>query len=134
MEQTESTTSRPAHELDKEQQHQWDENHKIIMECIHDYMRRHDGVPTLRYIAEQTGLNRKTISKHLNGFMQMPDFKEHTGIYKMMASNVLGHLYSLAMLGEVKAARLYMQLIGIINNNTIVENNFLTGRQDTLML
>ena len=55
-------------------------------------------------------------------------------MFKLMAGNVMRQLYSNSMYGEVKAAKLYMQLLGVLRNNGKVENNFLTGQQDQLML
>lgn len=120
-------------ELDAEQSRQWEENHRKITECIHSNMQTKYGTPTVTYIAEKTSLSRPTVRKHLQCFYEQPDFKQHTAIYKLMSTSVLRLLYSQSMYGNVKAARLYMELMGIIKTGrTVVNNNFAGGWKEQL--
>jgi len=116
------------HELDAEQSRQWDENHQKIMQCIHRYMQSNYGTPTITFIAEKVGLSRLTVRRHMQNFHEQPNFKEHTAMYKLMATSVLRQLYSQCMYGNVKASRLYMELMGVIQTGrTTVNNNFVGG-------
>ncbi len=121
------------HELDAEQSRQWEENHQKIMQCIHSYMQSNYGTPTITYISGKVGLSRLTVRRHLQNFYEQPNFKEHTAMYKLLATSVLRQLYSQCMYGNVKASRLYMELMGVIQTgrNTI-NNNFIGGWKEQM--
>lgn len=134
METKELLPGQSTHEMDAEQSRQWDENHKAIMDCIHKYMQSNFQTPTIAYVAEKTGLSRPTVRKHIRNFSTQPNFEDHTAIYKFMTTSILRQLYSQAMYGEVRAARLYLELMGVIKNNQVVNNNFIMCKQPTLKL
>jgi hypothetical protein len=109
------------------QERQWEENHKTIMDCMHKYMQTYNSIPTLTFIGEQTGLSRPTIRKHLRGFSDTNNFKEHASMFKLLSTNVLRQLYTQSMQGNVQAARLYMELMGVLKYHQVTENNFMNA-------
>jgi hypothetical protein len=125
METNETTSSKPGQ--DAEQKRQWEENHKAIMECMHSYMQSNYKVPTVTFIAEKTGLSRNTVAKHMQNFTAIDAFDEHVAMFKLLSTSVLRSLYSNSMYGNISAARLYMQLMGVLKGGTLVENNFLSN-------
>jgi DNA-binding phage protein len=125
MENREQNGQKPN--LDAEQKRQWDENHKNILHCVHRCIQSNYQTPTIAYIAEQTGLSRPTVYKHLSEFSATDGFEDHAAIYKLMSTSVLRALYSHSMHGSVGSARLYMQLIGVMKGGALVENNFLSN-------
>jgi hypothetical protein len=124
----------PAQELDSQQSHQWEENHLKIIDCVHKYMQSNYRTPSITFISESTGISRPTVSKHMRSFTAQPDFTEHAAIYKLMVTDILRQLYSQSIYGSVKAARLYMEVMGILKSGMVVNQNFLNGSQDKLKI
>lgn len=112
-------------ELDSEQNRVWEENHKKIMECIQEHLSDKRTTPTISHIAETTNLSRVTVSKHIQNIYHAPEYTDHMAIHNFMASGVFEKLAVQAMHGSVSAARLYMQLLGIIKTERTQVNNTL---------
>ena len=112
-------------ELDSEQSRQWEENHLKIIDCIRKHMQSKYRTPTVTVIAQETGLSRPTIRKHMREFATEPDFREHANLYKMLTTDVLRLLYAQVTYGNMRAARLYLEIMGVLKYNAVVNNNFL---------
>ena len=121
-------------ERDTEQTRQWEENHQVIMKYIKEYMRDERKVPTIMNISKKTNLTRATIYKHLQGFSADPEFAAHTSMFKIMVTDVLRQLYIQTTYGEVKAARLYMEIMGVLKTGKTVNNSFINNQHNHLKI
>ena len=91
----------PLSDPNDERDRMWERNHKKIAECIHDSLKRKDGMPSISHIVLRTKLNRKTVRKHIQEFGTTPAFKEQTDKYKIMAGEIMNHLCYMAFSGNV---------------------------------
>lgn len=109
----------------------WENNHYEITVAISKLIEDYGKMPTKNQIAKETGLSRQTIHKHLNAYHEHPLYEEQIKQFKFMADRVLAKVIKLAVVGEgnIKAARLYFEIIGGLNNqnNTSIktQNNFI---------
>jgi len=108
----------------------WEHNHAIISNAISNFMRQHGLMPTKNAIAEQTGLSRQTVAKHFAAYRTHPEFAAEMEQFKFMAHNLLGNVFKYAAGGDMKAARLYLEMVGALNKHpagTVVnaQNNYI---------
>jgi biotin operon repressor len=94
----------------------WESNHTLITKAIAKLIRQNERLPSKTEIAEATGLSRQTVHKHIKQFGQEALVVEALKQYKFMSSKVLAKIIELAMDGDVKAARLSLEVMGIINS------------------
>jgi predicted transcriptional regulator len=108
----------------------WECNHMVISSAISNFMREHGFMPSKSTIAEETGLSRPTVAKHLAAYKTHPEYIAEIEQFKFMAPKVLANVFKFAVNGDMKAARLYFEMVGAINNqqpNTVVneQNNYI---------
>lgn len=96
----------------------WENNHYQIVQSMTKLIDEFGKMPTKNAIASDTGLSRQTVYKHLNGFATHPLYIEQLQQFKFMADRVLGKVIKAASLGDMKAARLYFDVIGNLNTQT----------------
>jgi len=105
----------------------WEHNHFVIGNAITSLVRKYGCMPPKTLIAEETGLSRRTIRKHIEGYKTHPEFRRELEQFKYMGTKVLSSVFNLASSGDVKAARLYFEMVGAINkqrpNTVITEQN-----------
>ena len=113
----------------------WESNHFAIGNAITALVRKYGCMPPKSLIAQETGLSRATIAKHIAGYKAHPQFRQELEQYKYMGTKVLSSVFKLASDGDVKAARLYFEMVGAIskqrpnmvvteqNNNIQINNN-----------
>jgi DNA-binding MarR family transcriptional regulator len=104
----------------------WENNHLAITDAIADNMRVHGFMPTQTEIAYHTGLSRQTVAKHLKEYKTQPEFIQQAQQFTFMAPQLLANVYKLAVEGDVRAARLYFEMIGA---KTTPPQNTLPGTQ-----
>ncbi|RZA01672.1 MAG: hypothetical protein EOP47_09725 [Sphingobacteriaceae bacterium] len=90
----------------------WENNHRDISEVISENMRIHGAMPTHTEIASLTGLSRQTIAKHLKEYKKQPEFIKQKEQFTFMAPQLLANVYKFALDGDIRAARLYFEIIG----------------------
>lgn len=100
----------------------WEKNHMDIIRVISNFVNRHGQIPTKNTIAEESGLSRQTIHKHLVSFSESENYKQEKLKLKVLTSSALAHVYQAACLGNVKAARLFFEMTGELGNRNT--NNF----------
>lgn len=104
----------------------WEHNHNKITWAISKLMQETGRMPTKSQLADETNLSRQTIYKHLKEYVTHPLFKGQMEQFKFMTSKVLAKVFSFAVEGDVKAAKLYLDLMrenkGTIQKNTFVQN------------
>ncbi len=119
----------------------WEYNHSLINSAVSRYMRENGVMPAKNVIARQTGLSRQTVAKHFSAYKRHPEFTAEMEQFKFMAPNVLANVFKYALNGDMRAARLYFQMVGatqaqpagtVINeqNNYIQINNTKLSQQN----
>jgi len=108
----------------------WDYNHLKISEAISRYMNDYGMMPAQSAIVEETGLSRQTVSKHFKEYKTKPEFIAQMEQFKFMAPKMLANVFKAAGSGDIRAARLYFEMVGAINklqNNTVIngQNNYI---------
>lgn len=107
----------------------WEANHYWITNSISKHIEEYGKMPTKNEIAKDTGLSRQTVHKHLRKFNEHPMYAEQIQQFKFAADWVLAKVIKMAVAGQgnVKAARLYFEVMGYLNNgqssgNTLIKN------------
>ena len=108
----------------------WEHNHIIISSAISNFMGQRGIMPSKNTIAEETGLSRQTVAKHFAAYRSHPEFIAQTEQFKFMSHNVLANVFKFANNGDMRAARLYLEMVGALNKQpagTVVnaQNNYI---------
>lgn len=116
----------------------WENNHFSITQSMTKLIEEYGKMPTKNQIANDTGLSRQTIHKHLSGYAEHPLYAEQLKQFKFMADRGLAKVIKQAAQGDMKAARLYFDVMGNLGNDdrlnsTIkTQNNYIQINQTTL--
>lgn len=116
----------------------WENNHYQIISAITKFIEEYGRMPTKNRISEDTGLSRQTIHKHLKNYSEHPLFAEQLKQFRFMADRVLAKVVKAASLGDMKAARLYFDVMGNYGNQTGInttintQNNYIQINQTKL--
>ena len=108
----------------------WEHNHSLINRAVSGYMGQNGVMPNKNTIARETGLSRQTVAKHFAAYKRHPEYTAEMEQFKFMAPNVLANVFKHALNGDIKAARLYLQMVGAANKqpaNTVIneQNNYI---------
>jgi hypothetical protein len=108
----------------------WERNHTAISRAISDYIQQYGSMPSKSIIAEQTGLSRPTVAKHFANYKKQPEFIAQMEQFEFMTHKVLANVYKYAVKGDMRAARIYFEMVGGLSpqsSNTIVnaQNNYI---------
>jgi hypothetical protein len=96
----------------------WEHNHALINNAVSRYMRENGVMPAQNVIARQTGLSRQTVAKHFAAYKRHPEYTAQMEQFKFMASNVLSNVFKYALNGDMRAARLYFEMVGATNKQS----------------
>ena len=107
----------------------WENNHLLITKAIATSIYQKNILPSKSEIAEATGLSRQSVHKHLKQFGEQPALLENIEQVNLMTNKVMANMLGLAMSGDVKAARLVMEITGVLNGKMAVINN---GRNEKM--
>jgi hypothetical protein len=114
----------------------WERNHYMIVAAINNYIHETGMMPTKNNIHADTNISRQTINKHLKEYYTTDQYKERQNSFKIMSDKVLTKLISMALSiqGDVKAARLYFEVTGVLggmqnNSNIDTQNNYIQINQ-----
>lgn len=119
----------------------WEHNQMRISSTISKFISKHGFMPAKTVIAEQTGLSRQTVVKHVKEYQTHPEYLAAIQQFKLMAPNVLASVLKSAINGDTKAARLYFEMVGAISkqqpgmvvneqNNYIQVNNTILSQEN----
>jgi len=108
----------------------WEYNQQVITEAIAKLMEKYGAMPNKTQIAQQTGLSRQTITKHLKEYQTNPGRADEMEQFKIMTSKLISKVFNFAVNGDIRAARLYLEAVGATNkrqSNTVVnhQNNYI---------
>jgi len=119
----------------------WEYNQTVISNAISKFIGKHGCMPSKTLIAEETGLSRQTVVKHVKEYQTHPEHLAAVQQFKFMAPNVLASVFKSAINGDTKAARLYLEMVGAISkqqpgmvvneqNNYIQVNNTILSQEN----
>ncbi len=69
-------------------------------------------MPSKREIAEKTELSRQTVHKHLQEYRDSPLYQQQIEWFSYMKVKVLAKVYKFAVNGDMRAAKLYFDVVG----------------------
>src|ERR1700749_1967612 len=79
-----------AHIIPESNQQQiWEYNHETITNAIARLTEQYGSMPTKSQLAEETGLSRQTISKHLKEYQANPGHTEQIEQFKIVAPRLM---------------------------------------------
>jgi len=110
----------------------WNTNHEQINQAIANFLQKYGTMPSSNRIAKETGLTRVTVTRHLKEYREHPQYAERVDNYRFMKSDVMAKVLAQAVEGDLKAAKLYFELLDrdmkpseISNRKPINQNNFI---------
>jgi len=111
----------------------WEHNQLVISRAITNFMCKHGCMPPKTVIANECGLSRQTVIKHMKEYQVNPEHMSTTEQFKFMAPQVLASVFKSAVNGDARSARLYFEMVGELNKphpntaSTVVneQNNYI---------
>lgn len=109
----------------------WEYNHVEITRAISVFMQENGRMPATSELAEKTGLSRQTIHKHLKDYKSNHLYLDQVEQFRFMTAKVLARLFSFAANGDIQAAKLYLNVMGCLNGQSMAgtfiqnQNNFI---------
>lgn len=104
----------------------WENNHNSITWAIATLMQDYGRMPSKTEISNKTELSRQTVHKHLKEYVNHSEYLEQIEQFRFMTSKVLAKVYQFAVNGDMRAAKLYFQIIGNeqinLSNNRQIKN------------
>jgi hypothetical protein len=97
--------------------HIWESNHSKITWAISTLMQEFGRLPSRREVAEKTGLSRQSVYNHLRDYANHPLYLEQNEQFRLLVPKVLSRVYQYALKGDIKAARLFFEVVGNLNNS-----------------
>lgn len=96
----------------------WEYNHRLITDAISKLMCTYCAMPSKSAIARETGLSRQTVTKHLKEYKTKSDYIEEMDRFNVMTSKVMASVGKSAMNGDMRASRLYLEMVGAVNKKS----------------
>jgi hypothetical protein len=90
----------------------WEHNHRLIIKEITSFINDCGRMPLKLELVHRTGLSRQTLNKHFKEYKNNPIFIEHTEQFQFMVQKVLAKMFQFAMEGNVKAAKVFLDMVG----------------------
>ena len=90
----------------------WENNHRSIVIQISEFIDLTGRMPTMFELSDRTGLSRQTLSKHLKEYRDHPQYLDYLEQFRFMGQRVLSKMFKLAVNGDVRAGRLYLEMVG----------------------
>jgi len=91
---------------------QWEYNHIQITWAISTLMQEGGRMPTGLEIAKKAELSRQTVHKHLKEYAGDERYLETVEQFRFMSAKVLARVFSYAVNGDIRAAKLYFEVAG----------------------
>jgi hypothetical protein len=100
----------------------FDINRGVILAKIHEIVKDHGKLPNQTELAECTGLSRTTIIKHLSEISTNQMYDEVRFTSALLLPTVMAMVYKLAMAGDVKALKTFLDFHKQGPNTTFIKN------------
>ncbi len=84
--------------------------------AIATLMQEYGRMPSVAVIANKSELSRQSIHKHLKEYATAPLFLEIQEPFRFMTSKVLARVFKFAVNGDMRAAKLYFDVLGNLGN------------------
>ena len=94
-----------------DQEEIWEFNHSKIAVLVERYVIKNGTIPSVASIAYDTKLSRKTVSRHLNAYTGSTALKDKKNAMAIVMMQVMGKVSQKALAGDLKAARLYYDIV-----------------------
>lgn len=112
----------------------WEYNHNQITWAISTLMQEYGRMPTTTEIADKTELSRQTVHKHLKEYKNHPLYLEQIEQYRFMTSKVLARIFKFAVNGDVGAAKLYFNIVGVGNNSQTLNQTLIQNQNNYIQI
>jgi len=112
----------------------WEYNHNQITYAISTLMQEYGRMPTVTEIAKKTELSRQTVHKHLKDYKNHPQYLEYAEQFRFMTSKVLARVFKFAVNGDMKAAKLYFDVVGFDNLNKPQQNTLIQNQNNYIQI
>lgn len=89
----------------------WTTNHLKIKKAIDDCIRKEYLMPSAYQIAQNTGLSRQTISKHLKEFDLHDLYQDELKSYELASNMLLDRILAMSVKGDLKAMKFFVNTI-----------------------
>ncbi len=133
MEQTNTNEQLPEELTELERKELiWEQNHEKIANAIR-YLQRDEINVSVSNIAKVTKLSRKTVYKHFTE-EDMNPAQSADLINKFILEDVIKRVSRKACFGDMKAAKLYLELMGLIKRGGNTLNASLTNGNRSIMV
>ena len=103
----------------------WDYNHTRITVALTNLIIEKGRMPCKVDIQERTGLSRVTIDKHLKEYQNNPEYIKRAEQFTFLGDKVLAKVFSLAVNGDIKACKLYLECMGKFGTSINTQNNYI---------
>lgn len=106
----------------------WEYNHNQITWAISTLIQDYGRMPSKTEIAVKTELSRQTVHKHLKEYKEHPLYLGQIEQFRFLTSKVLARVFSFAVNGNIGAAKLFFNIVGVANNSqtlnqTLIQNH-----------
>ena len=109
----------------------WESNHCAITIAISTLMQEYGRMPSKNEIASHSKLSRQTIHKHIKEISSHSLYEFELQQFKFASSKILAKLFKYAVNGDVKACKIYLDMVGFKNDSidtgitSNTQNNFI---------
>ena len=103
---------------DESKLNRWNIEHIDIKVAISEFVKDCNRMPSIHELAKRTGFSAKTIRKHLIEYESHQNHLEQQQLFKIMGEKILAKVAKFAIEGDVKAARLYFDVVSGLNANS----------------
>ncbi|OOQ59653.1 hypothetical protein [Mucilaginibacter pedocola] len=112
----------------------WERNHMLISNAIARHLQQHAVMPTKNQIARETGISRQTVAGHIKEYKEHPEFAAEIEQFKFMSHSVLGMVFKRASEGDIRAAKLYFEMVGSIGEQPAGAGNKLNAQNNYIQI
>lgn len=104
----------------------WEHNHRLIIQEITKFIEEYGRMPLRVDIAGRVGLSRQTLYKHFKEYKENPLYTDHLETFRFMTEKLIAKMFQYALHGDVKAGRLYFEMIGQMGGPVIkIQTNYI---------
>jgi hypothetical protein len=86
----------------------WERNHTQIVKAVEAHVQKCKEYPSVTAIANLTGISRNTITMHMSAYRSDARYKIKKQAVAMMSERVLTGLLDMALQGDLKAAKIFL--------------------------
>lgn len=97
----------------------WENNHRKIIQAISTFIDEYGRMPLNMELVKPVGLSRQTIHKHLKEYKENCLYSDYIGQFEFMTPKLVAKMYQFAIRGDVKAGRLYFEMIGALGKGKV---------------